>query len=362
MPRWTRRFAVTSGMAMLPIKSVYVVRAKGRTYVYAWRGGPRVYAPMGTPEFVQELAELTAERSTVDNRKLRALIIRYEASEDWKKLADKTRASWTLWLRRIQEEFGAVSIAAFDRPLIRVAIRRWRDKYKATPRAADMGLQVLSRLLSFGMEEGLLKGNAVEGVSRLYSADRSGIIWTEDDFKALKEVASAEVYRAVRLAALTGLRKSDLLRLSWSHIKAHSIEIPTGKSGSRKTTLIPIYGELRRFLDAIPRKKLVTTVLTNTRGKPWRSGFGSSLGDDLKKAGIDKHLHDTRGTAATRMYVGGLTIREISEMFTWAEAYTEQLINTYVKKDELMLDRIRRLEAAEQATAGFAPGGDAQAQ
>lgn len=346
-------------MAMLPIRSVYVVRAKGRTYVYAWRGGPRVHAPMGTPEFVQELAELTAARSTVDKRKLKALIIRYEASDDWNRLSAKTRASWTLWLRRIDEQFGTLSIAAFDRPLIRVAIKRWRDKFKATPRAADMGLQVLSRLLSFGMEEGLLQANAVEGVSRLYSADRSGIIWTDDDFKKLEGVASPAVYRAVRLAALTGLRKSDLLRLSWSHIKAHSIEIPTGKSGNRKTTLIPLYGELRRFLDGIPRQKLVTTVLTNTRGKPWRSGFGSSLNDDLKTAGIDKHLHDTRGTAATRMYVGGLSVREISEMFTWAEAYTEQLINTYVKKDELMLDRIRRLEAAEEAARSFAPRRDA---
>lgn len=346
-------------MAMLPIRSVYVVRAKGRTYVYAWRGGPRVHAPMGTPEFVQELAELTAARSTVDKRKLKALIIRYEASDDWNRLSAKTRASWTLWLRRIDEQFGTLSIAAFDRPLIRVAIKRWRDKFKATPRAADMGLQVLSRLLSFGMEEGLLQANAVEGVSRLYSADRSGIIWTDDDFKKLEGVASPEVYRAVRLAALTGLRKSDLLRLSWSHIKAHSIEIPTGKSGNRKTTLIPLYGELRRFLDGLPRQQLVTTVLTNTRGKPWRSGFGSSLNDDLKTAGIDKHLHDTRGTAATRMYVGGLSVREISEMFTWAEAYTEQLINTYVKKDELMLDRIRRLEAAEEAARSFAPRRDA---
>lgn len=347
---------------MLPIKGVHVVRSKGRTYVYAWRGGPRMTAIPGTPEFVQELAELTADRSTVDKRKLKALIIRYEASDDWTRLSAKTRDSWVLWLRRIQEEFGDVSIAAFDRPLIRVAIRRWRDKFKATPRAADMGLQVLSRLLSYGMEEGLLKGNAVEGVSRLYNSDRSGIIWTEDDFTALEAVASPEVFRAVRLASLTGLRKSDLLRLSWSHIKAHSIEIPTGKSGNRKTTLIPIYGELRRFLDAIPRKKLVTTVLTNTRGKPWRSGFGSSLGDDLKTAGIDKHLHDTRGTAATRMYVGGLTIREISEMFTWSEAYTEQLINTYVKKDELLLDRIRRLEAAERSDQGFTAASGDQAR
>lgn len=340
---------------MLRISGVYVVRAKGREYHYAWRNGPRIHAAPGSAEYVQELAQLTAGRTSVDRSKIHGLIVMYEASDDWLGLSEKTRASWTLWLKRIQEQFGKTSIAAFDRPLIRVAIRKWRDKYKATPRAADMGLQVLSRLLTFAMEEGKLQGNAVMGVSRLYQGDRSGIIWLQEDFDALAAVASAEVMRVVRLAALTGLRKSDLLRLSWTHIKANSIEIPTGKSKQRKTTLIPIYSELRTFLGDIPRAPASTLVLMNTRGKPWRGGFGSSLNDALKAAGIDKHLHDTRGTAATRMYVGGLTTREIALMFTWSEEYVDQLLDTYVRKEELLLDRIRRLDEAEARTKAAKP-------
>lgn len=131
--------------------------------------------------------------------------------------------------------------------------------------------------------------------------------------------------------------------------------IPTGKSKHRKTTLIPIYAELRRFLDAIPRSDFSTLVLMNTRGKPWRGGFGSSLNDALKAADIDKHLHDTRGTAATRMYVGGLTKREIAQMFTWSEEYVDQLLDTYVRKEELLLDRIRRLDEAESRTKTAKP-------
>lgn len=337
-------------MALVDIKGVHVVTSHGRTYVYAWRGGPRVKSEPGTEAFVQELAQLTAGRNAVDRSKLTSLIVEYEASDGWGALSDKTRENWRPWLRRIQETFGTTSIAAFDRPLIRVAIRKWRDKFKATPRAADMGLQVFSRLLSFGVEEGRLVNNAVVGISRLYSNDRSMIIWTAEDLSALQAVASAEVYRAVKLAALTGLRKSDLLRLSWSHVKANSIEIPTGKSRQRKTTLIPLYGELRRFLETIPRSNSATTVLLNTRGLPWKTGFGSSLNDALKLAEIDKHLHDTRGTAATRMYLGGLTKREIAEMFTWSEDYVDQLLNMYVKKDELLLDRIRRIDEAEART------------
>lgn len=342
-------------MALVDIKGVHVVTAKGRTYVYAWRGGPRVKAEPGTDAFVQELAALTAGRQAPDRTKLASLIVEYEASDDWKNLSDKTKQNWKPWLAKIQERFGTTSIAAFDRPLIRVPIRKWRDTFKATPRAADMGLQVFSRLLSFGMAEGRLQGNAVVGIPRLYANDRAMIIWTADDLKALEAVASPEVYRAVRLASLTGLRKTDLLRLSWSHVKPLSIEIPTGKSGHRKTTLIPLYGELRRYLGTRPKAKGATTVLVNTDGVPWKTGFGSSLNKALKRAGIDKHLHDTRGTAATRMYLGGLTKREIAEMFTWSEEYVDQLLNMYVKKDELLLDRIRRLDEAEARTSAVKP-------
>lgn len=342
-------------MALVDIRGVHVVKAKGRTYVYAWRGGPRVTSAPGTEEFVQELAALTAGRFTPDRTKLVSLIVDYEASDAWTSLSAKTRENWKPWLRRIQDQFGTTSIAAFDRPLIRVAVRKWRDRFKATPRAADMGLQVFSRLLSFGVEEGRLQANAVVGIPRLYANDRAMIIWTADDLKALEAAASAEVYRAVRLASLTGLRKSDLLRLSWSHVKPLSIEIPTGKSKQRKTTLIPVYGELKRFLATIPKAKRATTVLVNTDGHPWKTGFGSSLNKALKRAAIDKHLHDTRGTAATRMYLGGLTKREIAEMFTWSEEYVDQLLNMYVKKDELLLDRIRRIDEAEARTRAVKP-------
>ena len=35
-------------------KGLFRVRAKGREYLYAWRGGPRVRGPVGSPEFVDD--------------------------------------------------------------------------------------------------------------------------------------------------------------------------------------------------------------------------------------------------------------------------------------------------------------------
>lgn len=339
---------------MLPIKGVHVVTAKGRTYVYAWRGGPRLESEPGTPEFVKELADVSAARRTGDTTKLAGLCIALRASDYWQKeISPKTRQNWTPWLDRIQVKFGATSIAAFDRPLIKVAIRKWRDTYKATPRSADVGLEVFSVLLAFGVNEGKLMSNAVAGMPRLYSSNRSMIIWTEDDMKALEATASKQMIWAFKLAALTGLRTSDLLKLSWNHIGPLAIEMTTGKSKHEKTTLIPLYGALRDHLATIPKRAV--TVLTNEDGHSWKTGFGSSFQKAKTRAGVDKHFHDFRGTAATRMYVGGLTEREIAEIFTWSEDYVGGMIRKYVKKDELLRDRIRRLDEAERRTSRVKP-------
>ncbi len=331
---------------MVDLKGVHRVTAKGANYVYAWRGGPRLTAEAGTPEFIEELSLAHARRKEGDTSKISGLCALYRASADWQGLAPKTRTDWSRWLDRIQVKFGALSIRQFSRPkVIRPEIRKWRATFAATPRAADMAIQVFSRLLTFAVDNDMLDTNPCHGLGKLYSADRAALIWTSADLADLEKIASAPLHRAAKLASLTGLRKSDLLRLSWGHIKANSIEIATGKSGRRKTTLIPLYDELRDCLATIPRGR-ATQVLLNTEGRPWGSGFNSSWNRARVALKTNLHFHDLRGTAATRFYLGGLTLREIAGILTWSEKQVERLIETYVLKDAILLDRIRRMNEA----------------
>ena len=57
-------------------------------------------------------------------------------------------------------------------------------------------------------------------------------------------------------------------------------------------------------------------------------------------------MHDLRETAATVRFRAGFSLREIAEVMTWSESAFEQLVNRYVERDELLLDRIRRLDRA----------------
>ena len=157
-------------VAKVDLKSVYKVTAKGRTYYYAWKGkgAPRLYAEPGSDAFVDELQTALAGRKLGDASKLSGLVARYRASDDYKGLAESTQRNWARWLDRIDTHFGALSIRQFDRPQIRIDIRRWRDRYKETPRGADYGLQVMSRIMSFAMAEGLVAVNPCAGIPHLY--------------------------------------------------------------------------------------------------------------------------------------------------------------------------------------------------
>ena len=154
----------------------------------------------------------------------------------------------------------------------------------------------------------------------------------------------------VRLALLTGMRQGDLLKLSWTNISDTCVEIRTGKSNQRRVATIPLYQPIRELLSEIPKR--ATTVLTNSRGMPWRV-FGTSWNKTLKNAGLEArglHFHDLRGTAATRFYKAGTTTRVIAEMMGWSPEKVERMIDRYVKRDEIMLDEIRRLKRIEGGT------------
>src|ERR1700737_2455212 len=198
-------------MVKVELRGIHKPTTKGRTYYYAWRGGPRLRGEPGSPEFHISYNEAIESRRIPEPGRFRSLVVLYRASPDYAKLADSTRGNWSPWLDRISEYFGDLRIAQFDRPeKIRPAIRRWRSRWTDKPRTADYALQVLSRVLALGVEEGSIAGNPCEGIKRLYSGDRSEIIWIDADIIVLKKTCAVEIAHAVDLASYTGLRLGDL--------------------------------------------------------------------------------------------------------------------------------------------------------
>jgi integrase len=340
----------------MELKGIAKVTTKGRTYRYAWRGGPRLHGEPGTPEFMASYNEALESLKAPDLSRFRSLVTLYKASADYKKLADSTKRNWSPWLDRISEYFGDLRIAQFDRPeKIRRVIVRWRNQWADTPRTADYGMQVLSRVLSYAVDPlGKIAGNPCEGIKQLYSTDRSEIIWTDADIAELKKTCSPEIAHAVDLAACTGLRLGDLLRLSWSHVREDegAMVMTTGKSRHRREAIVPLYDALVAVLASIPKRS--TTVLTNSQQRPWKgNGFGTAFNRAKIAARIDDrdlHFHDLRGTAATKFYVAGLSVRVIAEILAWSEDQVERIIRRYVVRGAATKAAIKQLNEARRRT------------
>lgn len=333
-------------MVMVELKGLHIVRSGGKVYAYAWRGGPRIRARLGTPEFVAEFNAAVADRNIPDETRFRAQVAFYKGSEDFRRLSPTTRKVWGRWLDRISDHFGNLSTAQFARAeKIRPVIRKWLAQYGDRPRSYDYAKQVLSRVLSYCVEQGEIGSNPCEGIKSVYDVDRSEIIWTDDDINQLRTGASPEVMLAVELAAQCGLRSADIFRLAWSHIGEDAIVIKTSKSRFKKEAIIPLHDELRAVLERIPRRS--TIVLTNSEGRPWR-GFSSSFSTAMERAGMgerDLHFHDLRGTAATKFYLAGISIRTIAEIMAWEEGDVEKIIRRYVSRKAAVQDVILKMRA-----------------
>src|SRR5215470_772337 len=97
------------------LKGIAKVTAKGHTYYYAWRGGPRLRGQPGSPEFLASYNEAHENRRIPDAARFRSVVTLYKMSGDFRNLAESTRRNWAPWLDRIAGHFGELRIAQFDR-------------------------------------------------------------------------------------------------------------------------------------------------------------------------------------------------------------------------------------------------------
>lgn len=180
-----------------------------------------------------------------------------------------------------------------------------------TPRKADYALTVLTRMFNWALDEERMYRNPASGIARLNkTATRSEITWTQGEIDALCAAADPHFANIIRFLYLTGMRRGDVIRVTWNDVdrQAGLIRRATSKSNKRHTARIPITPELTTGLDALPRTAV--TVITNQHGKPYISAdsVSSTFIALRNKLGIEgKRLHDLRGTRVTLDFADGMT-------------------------------------------------------
>ena len=129
----------------------------------------------------------------------------------------------------------------------------------------------------------------------------------------------------MELALLTGLRRSDLVRVGRQHLRGDVLTVPTVKTGTTVTVRLP--AALLRLIEMTPTGDMHFVV--NDYGRPFAvDSFGNWFRDRCREAGIEKSAHGLRKLSATLAAEGGAAAHQLMAQYGWskiaqAEVYTK---------------------------------------
>lgn len=324
-----------------------------RHYYYTERGGKCFFVKDGAPATKAELAGARKSQrepvkptmNTVDD-----LIADFQRSPEFRKISASLDKTYRAGFAQISRTFGHFAFIHFTRPRARSVVKRWHQTFAATPRTADLHLTTLVRLLNYAKDEGLIIAHCAADMKRLHSADRSAIIWTDQEISALIDACrTPELEYTIRLAIATGLRREALTKLPVTAIKDGYIEWQYGTGKKKIDVAIPITDEIKACLDwfsarKIERSRITTTVCISAYGRPWTAdGLSTSFQKARAAIETDKLFHDFRGTAATRFALLGFDNREIAGFLGWQQDRVDDIICRYVNRPSIMRQNVVRL-------------------
>jgi integrase len=292
---------------------------------------------------------------------LKGIITAYMLSPAFTTLRERTRASYQKIIRKIEDAFGDLPIAALNDPRVTKEFLDWRDSMATTPCQADYAWRVLMRIISWARGRTLTSYRPPERIERLYYADRSDLIWEDHHIARFMKVAPRPLQWALTMATETGLRQGDLVALPWSAYDPTPKErAPLGwirtvpsKSITRRRprgvpVSIPVTRRLRTLLDELWAARKGPIILTNSDGRPWKNAASLStrFGKTRDKAGIEGlDFHDLRGTAVTRLSEAGATPQEIRPITGHSIDSIHRIIERYcARTDALASNAIVKLE------------------
>lgn len=328
-------------------------------YWYAWRGGPRILRVTARSDaecgrlIAAQLSTAVAEyqrlvQPRAADHVLSGLIQRYLESGDYARLAPRTKRDRRQHLDFVRMHHGEMPLKVLDASGVRRKLIAWRDQFQSTPKTADERLGALAYVLGWAAKRGDIDRNPLEDWPRLYRANRADIIWRDEDLAKLFGHSDNEFRRAVQLAASTGLRLGDLVRLSWTDVGVRAITLTTAKSGHRRVVTIPITPKVRAVLDEIGAKD-EGPVLLHSRGNAWtKEGLQTAMQRAKDKAGIaNLRFHDLRGTAATHFVQAGLALSDVATVMGWTPNKVEGIARRYVTSEAVADGMLQRMRSQE---------------
>jgi integrase len=320
--------------------------------------GPRIPIPgaYGSPEFnaayhaaVNGQTTVSA-RPRVDERSLRWLAERWQASSAWAETKPSTRQKRASLLKHVLNSAGNAPYKSIAKSNIVAG----RERRSNTPAQANNFLAVMRALFKWAIDNNFLDVNPTDGVRDLKRPNSArGIpIWTNDEiarFRAHWPFGTRERL-AFEIMASTGLRRGDAARLGRQHVDEVDglavLRLRTEKGG--RLVVREIMPELKAAIDAYPSNGLAFVARADGVALSKKS-LGDWFRDACREAGVNKSPHGLRKHDATTLAHSGASEAELEGAMGWTPGSGMARVYTRERDDELLAARATaKLKAARK--------------
>lgn len=245
-------------------------------------------------------------------------------------------------------------------------VARGLAKVKGGAGTADKSVLILRAAYSWAISEGILEDNPAAAVKVAQPGQRDTIMGDSDDyaqlFRTLSKMENEHRIRstaadAIRLIALTGARRGEVVGLRWQYVdlKSGLIALPpkAHKTGSRtgKPRIIGLPTEAQAIIARQPKGEPDNYVFRPSKGegtlaiaKPWMAvRKEANLPDNLG-------LHGLRHSLASHLAMAGASAVELMEAMGHKQVSTTQRYIHFAERARSTLAQ----RAAAMAVAGMA--------
>lgn len=265
-------------------------------------------------------------------------------ASDWYK---KNNRAWERDVQSIKTTFSSI----FSKSMNNVNNKRFMEKFLANKREQqnwtnetyNRHLARIKGLFSRAVEHELLKSNNLSQIKKLkiiskkvrYLSERE----TKNFFEALPK-QSVLVQNIILIAYYTGMRKNEILTLSWDDIDidTNQIVLQAHNTKANKTRYIPINPKIKTILTNSKNEKGL--IFKNNKGtqvtqieKQWRKF--------KKEAEIENfRFHDLRHNFCSMLVMKGVPIYTVAQLAGHADVKTTQIyahLSPDVKKSAIDL-------------------------
>lgn len=212
-------------------------------------------------------------------------------------------------LQALCAALGAERLDALT-PLMVERYKRQRQAAGLQPVGINYELRVLHQCYRQAMVWGKARASPVLQVRRYREEQRAPRVLSAEEEAPLLAVASPRIRALLLLALHTGMRRTELVTLTWGQIdlQRRTLTIPATTAKNAKARTIPLSNTALGVLQALGPGEVDTRVL----------GYRAPdtvVRETVRRSGIAPcRLHDLRHTFATRLLERGANIRTVQEL------------------------------------------------